>query len=90
MYKRVRRYSQIGKEKGNSMALAEGLLKGLDEEIKRLTEVRRLLSPAVKRGRPKGANGKKKTVRRLTPEGRKKIAAAMRKRWAERKKAAKK
>lgn len=70
----------------------------IDEEISRLQQARALLTgEATKRGpgRPKASAtiskpakaakvGKRK--RRLSPEGRKRIADAMRKRWAERKK----
>jgi hypothetical protein len=78
------------------MAL-EGIIAQLDAEIARLTQVRNLLSAtgkveakisAVKetptrktRGPAKGAT--KKTVKRvLSPEARKAIADAQRKRWA--------
>ena len=75
------------------------LVHEIDSEISRLQQVRALLTgESVKRGpgRPKVAattrkaaaatpkSGKRK--RRLSPEGRKRIADAMRKRWAERKK----
>lgn len=65
----------------------------IDAEISRLQQARTLLGggAAVKRGRP----GRKKAVtvavpkkRKLTPEGRKRIAEAMKRRWAERKKQA--
>lgn len=65
----------------------------IDAEISRLQQARTLLSgeAAVKRG-----PGRKKAVavaavpkkRKLTPEGRKRIAEAMKRRWAERKKLA--
>ena len=72
------------------------LVHEIDSEISRLQQARALLTgESAKRrpGRPKVASkakpaaaktGKKK--RRLSPEGRKRIADAMRKRWAERKK----
>lgn len=75
------------------------LVHEIDSEISRLQQVRALLTgESAKRGpgRPKAAavtrkaaatapkGGKRK--RRLSPEGRKRIADAMRKRWAERKK----
>ncbi|HEY0794733.1 MAG TPA: hypothetical protein VGD64_03020 [Acidisarcina sp.] len=70
----------------------------IDKEIARLQEARTLLSgePArPKRGRPKSTGvaakqpkTRKKGVRRLSPEGRKRIAEAMKRRWAERKKLA--
>ena len=71
----------------------------IDTQIAKLQEARRLISgtesePAVRRpGRPKGSrNGaaptaaKKTSSRKLSPEGRKRIADAMKRRWAERKK----
>ena len=71
----------------------------IDKEIARLQEARTLLSGEPvrpKRGRPKSTGAapkpttrKKRTVkRRLSPEGRKRIAEAMKRRWAERKKLA--
>jgi hypothetical protein len=72
----------------------------LDAEIERLQQIRSALSgvpvaPAPKkRGRPKGSKNAAKTgtVAKkggISPEGRKRIAEAMKRRWAERKKAAK-
>jgi len=74
------------------------LIQEIDSEISRLQQARALLSgeSATRRGpgRPKAAAGHKavsaskpaKRKRRLSPEGRKRIADAMRRRWAERKK----
>lgn len=75
------------------------LVQEIDSEISRLQQARALLSgePAKRGpGRPKATAGHKTAVtaankpekrkRRLSPEGRKRIADAMRKRWAERKK----
>ena len=75
------------------------LVQEIDSEISRLQQARALLIGApTKRGpgRPKAAASRKaattegskpaKRKRRLSPEGRKRIADAMRKRWAERKK----
>ncbi len=75
------------------------LVQEIDSEISRLQQARALLIGApIKRGpgRPKAAATHKaaasaaskpaKRKRRLSPEGRKRIADAMRKRWAERKK----
>jgi hypothetical protein len=71
------------------------ILVEIDKEIARLQQVRALLAgetPKVRRGRKKkvaasaAAPAKKATKRRLSPEGRKSIADAMRRRWAERKK----
>ena len=77
----------------------------IDSEIKKLQQARELLAgtEAVRRngpGRPKGSKNasvaaapasaaKSKGKRNLTPEGRKRIADAMKRRWAERRKTAK-
>lgn len=67
----------------------------IDAQILKLQQARALLagtSQIVRRGpgRPKGtatpAAKAKRTKRKLTPEGRKRIADAMKKRWAERRK----
>jgi hypothetical protein len=71
----------------------------IDAQISKLQQARALLagaaSPAVRagRGRPKGsknvnsaAPASKPRKRKLSPEGRKRIADAMKKRWAERRK----
>jgi hypothetical protein len=63
-----------------SLQQARAALIGLDEVI---------TSAKPRRGRPKGSTNIAKTVtrkRNLTPEGRKKIAEAMKRRWAERRK----
>jgi hypothetical protein len=81
------------------MSLAE-ILAELDSEIAALKRARSLLSgivPAKSVGRPKGsvnkvaavAAPKKKQKRNLSPEGRARIAAAVKARWARQKKAAK-
>jgi len=71
----------------------ESILAQIDEEIAKLTQIRALLvnsgtvakklaepkAAKKKPGRPKGS-GKKRRV--LSPEARKKIADAQRKRWA--------
>ena len=79
------------------------ILAEIDAQIAKLQQARELLSgtqPArAGRGRPKGSKnavaaavaaipeaGKRK--RKLSPEGRKRIAEAMKKRWAERRKQA--
>lgn len=75
------------------------LVHEIDSEISRLQQARALLTGEPSKrsaGRPKAAAAthkvapvKAKTTkrkRRLSPEGRKRIADAMRKRWAERKK----
>ena len=69
------------------------ILKLLDEEIGRLEQARSLLTDGnvIKRGRgrPKGSLGKPtKKKRNLSPEGRKRIAEAVRRRWVDQKKAA--
>jgi hypothetical protein len=72
----------------------------IDAEISKLQQARALLSGIVtkagkKPGRPKGSKNSKPTVaaaapatrkRKLSPEGRKRIADAMKRRWAERRK----
>jgi hypothetical protein len=61
----------------------------IDTEIQRLQQLRTLLVGVGKpgRGRPKGSTNKPaRKKRRLSPEGRKRIAEAMKKRWAERRK----
>jgi hypothetical protein len=78
------------------------IISEIDAQIQKLQQARALLAEASQpvragRGRPKGstkaavvstsagtATGKRK--RKLTPEGRKRIADAMKKRWAERRK----
>lgn len=70
----------------------------IDAQIQKLQQARALLANASKpvgggrRGRPKGsttaaaAATPAKRKRKLTPEGRKRIAEAMKKRWAEQRK----
>lgn len=66
------------------------LLAGIDEEIARLEEVRRLLGGQVERPRgrkpgpkPKKTEPKPKAGKRtMSPEGRARIAAAQKARWA--------
>ena len=66
------------------------ILVEIDAEISRLQQARALLSggaaPRRGPGRAKAVSAPKK--RKLTPEGRKRIAEAMKRRWAERKKQA--
>lgn len=59
------------------------LLQSLEEEISRLRKVRNLLAgvPAESAWRP-GSNGKPGKKHMLSPEGRERIAAAQRRRWA--------
>jgi DNA-binding helix-hairpin-helix protein with protein kinase domain len=68
------------------------ILAELDQEIARLQQARNLLAGDIVK---KPATKKKSAVvkpepkkRKLTPEGRKRIAEAMKRRWAERKKQA--
>lgn len=71
------------------------ILSEIDAEIARLQQARTALTAiagsgtvAPRRGRPKGSVNKKTSAkgrkRNLTPEGRKRIAEAMKRRWAER------
>lgn len=66
----------------------------LDREITRLTEARALLAgggtTGRKRGRPPGKRNAVRSSRkgRLSAEGRKRISEALKRRWAERRKAA--
>jgi hypothetical protein len=75
------------------------ILSELDSEIARLQQIRAALSGAAgtevtarRRGRPKGSKNVATSAstprkkRQLSPEGRKRIADAMKKRWAERRK----
>jgi hypothetical protein len=78
--------------RGGIVQVSEILVE-IDKEIARLQQVRALLAgetPKARRGRKKkvvaSAPAKKATKRRLSPEGRKSIADAMKRRWAERKK----
>ena len=80
--------------RGGIVQVSEILVE-IDKEIARLQQVRALLAgetPKTRRGRKKksessaSAPAKKATKRRLSPEGRKSIADAMKRRWAERKK----
>lgn len=63
----------------------------LDQEIARLKEARALLAGGAagrKRGRPKGSsNAAGRSKRKLTPEGRKRISEALKRRWAAQRKA---
>jgi hypothetical protein len=75
------------------------ILSEIDGEIARLQQIREALSgiggvsTAKRRGRPKGSTNApkadkpaKRKKRNLSPEGRKRIAEAMKRRWAERRK----
>lgn len=66
------------------------ILATIDEEISRLQQVRALLVSGgtatdhrgSRRGRPPGRPAKKAVKRKISAEGRKRIAAAQRARWA--------
>lgn len=75
------------------------LVQEIDSEISRLQQARKLLTGESQRrnpGRPRAAGTTRKAdspaaktgrrKRRLSPEGRKRIADAMKRRWAERRK----
>lgn len=77
------------------------ILSAIDAEISRLQQARQAVAaldgaspiPARKRGRPKAtpapaapAGDQRKRKRNLSPEGRKRIQEAMKRRWAERNK----
>ena len=68
------------------------ILAQLDREIAQLQQARALLTGAVTAGNRKSyTSSDRKLVRKkrnLTPEGRKRIAEAVRRRWAEQRKAA--
>jgi len=76
-----------------------GIIAQIDAQISKLQQARALLTGtqtvSVGRGRPKGSKNakiavavpaKKAAKRKLSPEGRKRIADAMKKRWADRRK----
>jgi hypothetical protein len=74
-----------------------GIIAQIDAQIVKLQQARALLAGSTTamtvRGRPKGSKNaakvvapKKSAKRKLSPEGRKRIAEAMKKRWAERRK----
>jgi transposase len=72
------------------------ILAEIDGEVARLQQIRAALigvggvSTGKRRGRPKGSTNAAKPAKRkkrnLSPEGRKRIAEAMKRRWAERRK----
>lgn len=73
------------------MGVAE-ILAQIDREIALLQQARALLSgsksASVKRGAASSNNRSAKKKRNLTPEGRKRIAEAVKRRWAEQRKSA--
>lgn len=62
------------------------ILAAIDDEIRRLQQVRKLLQGGGKLAAKAGSG--KPTRRALSPEARERIAAAQRRRWAKQKKAA--
>lgn len=72
------------------------ILEEIDAQIAKLQQARELLSGSAAkvrkgRGRPKGSKSAKPAAprkRKISPEGRKRIAEAMKRRWAERRKLA--
>lgn len=67
------------------------ILAQLDREIAQLQQARALLTGATAAGNKNSYSSTKKALRKkrnLTPEGRKRIAEAVRRRWAEQRKAA--
>ena len=74
--------------------MADSLLQLIDAEISRLQEVRSLLAKASNNGTTVAVPGEKRKYTKhkkhsLSPEGRARIAAAVKARWAKQKKAAK-
>ena len=71
----------------------KGIIAEIDAQIQKLQQARQLLSGLSNAGqkgpgRPKGSkNGTPGKKRKLSPEGRKRIQEAMKRRWAERRKA---
>jgi hypothetical protein len=80
----------------NQMSAIPTIIAQIDAELAALRQARTLLTGDVvkaKRGRPKGTSQKEiakkapdKKKRNVTPEGRARIAAAVKKRWAAQKK----
>ncbi len=93
MYRAMRNYFV-----GEGSVEVKQIVAELDGEIARLKQARALLAGdggvRRKRGRPAGKTitvaPKGKRKRRLTPEGRKRISEALKRRWALRRKAAEK
>jgi hypothetical protein len=78
--------------RGGVVGISE-ILAQIDREIAQLQRARGLLADGSVRKTKKPATaptrmGKKKKKRNLTPEGRKRIAEAVKRRWAEQRKAA--
>ena len=79
---------------GNTVEVSR-IISEIDAQILKLQQARALLAGTTKspagRGRPKGSKNGHTTAatprkRKLSPEGRKRIADAMKKRWADRRK----
>ena len=68
------------------MGVAE-ILAQIDREIAQLQKARDLLAGSQGKSKPASAAKKPAKKRRLTPEGRKRIAEAVKRRWAEQRKA---
>jgi hypothetical protein len=65
------------------------ILTQLDREIAQLQQARALLTGYATKGKKSHSSSKvERKKRNLTPEGRKRIAEAVRRRWAEQRKAA--
>jgi len=83
----------IGKKQEEHVGVQE-ILAQIDREIAQLQHARTLLAgkaaPAAKKtaAAPAAKKAAKKKKRNLSPEGRKRIAEAVKRRWAEQKKAA--
>jgi hypothetical protein len=77
------------KVRGGTVGVSEILVQ-IDREIAQLQEARALLSGGSSKssGSAAGKKAGKKKKRNLTPEGRKRIAEAVKRRWAEQRKAA--
>jgi hypothetical protein len=93
VHRRFVRIDRVSRnQSGGTVGVAE-ILSQIDREIAQLQQARALLagqaSPA-KTKKVKTPTNRKKTrkKRNLTPEGRKRIAEAVKRRWAEQKKAA--
>ena len=69
------------------MALTD-ILSQIDSEIALLQRARALLAGAETRSKKSPAKSSPAKKRRLSPEGRKRIAEAVKRRWAEQRKAA--
>jgi hypothetical protein len=76
-------YTGIG---GETVGVSE-ILAQIDREIAQLQRARALLNGATAPSR-RAAKGKVAKKRNLTPEGRKRIAEAVKRRWAEQRKSA--